>query len=92
MHNKFCIFQENILQKKILWTGSYNFTVRGPNKNQENVLVLDNKKLSNQYAKQFEILKTRSLLINGFQNNSEPIKNVESKSFWDDLKQYIPVW
>lgn len=68
MHNKFCVFKENILCKSILWTGSYNFTRRATLSNQENIVILDNEKLCDRFSKQFEIIKDRSLLISGEPN------------------------
>ncbi len=64
MHNKFVIFKENIKHHSILWTGSFNFTVRAHERNQENVVVLDNAHIIEKYVKQFEILKNRSQLVN----------------------------
>lgn len=65
MHNKFIIFKENIMEKSIVWTGSYNLTNRASNANQENIIILDNKDIIDRYKEQFKILKTRSLLISG---------------------------
>ena len=59
MHNKFVIFGENIGGKQILWTGSFNFTKSAQLKNQENVIVLDEKYLIEKYEKQFEVIKKR---------------------------------
>ncbi len=66
MHNKFCIFEDNIYGKSILWTGSYNFTNRADNANQENVIILDNQKIIDRYLNQFEVLKNRSSLLNKY--------------------------
>ncbi len=65
MHNKFIIFESNILDKSILWTGSYNLTNRASDSNQENIIILDDKQILDRYEKQFKILKSRSLMISG---------------------------
>ncbi len=65
MHNKFILFAESIEQKALLWTGSYNFTKRASEKNEENALILDNKALIATYEKYYEGLKKRSLQISG---------------------------
>lgn len=65
MHDKFCVFESNIEGRSMVWTGSFNFTVRAHERNQENVVVLDNKRIVEKFIKQFKLLKERSLLING---------------------------
>ena len=65
MHNKFALFEDNIGHHSLIWTGSFNFTVRADERNQENVVILDNKRIIEKFANQFEVLKKRSLLING---------------------------
>jgi phosphatidylserine/phosphatidylglycerophosphate/cardiolipin synthase-like enzyme len=60
MHHKFIIFGKNILDKSLLWTGSFNFTKSAHRHNQENVLVLEDAKLLKKYEAQFELLKARS--------------------------------
>ncbi|MDR3550096.1 MAG: phospholipase D-like domain-containing protein [Candidatus Babeliales bacterium] len=60
MHHKFIIFEKNIGDKRILWTGSFNFTRSAHRHNQENVLLLDDAAIIKKYADQFEILKSRS--------------------------------
>jgi phosphatidylserine/phosphatidylglycerophosphate/cardiolipin synthase-like enzyme len=91
MHNKFCVFEDNILHKAIVWTGSYNFTVRATTRNQENVIVLDNRKIVDQYLEHFEILKTRCLLINGMQGRSEVSEkpSIPLKPLWRELKKIL---
>jgi phosphatidylserine/phosphatidylglycerophosphate/cardiolipin synthase-like enzyme len=65
LHHKFCIFEDTVDHKALLWTGSYNFTQRATLRNQENVVVLDNVNMIEQFKQQFEKLKARSLLISG---------------------------
>ncbi len=97
MHNKFCVFEDNIMNKTIVWTGSYNFTVRATTRNQENVLIIDNKRIAEQYLKQFEVLKTRSLLISGPQGayRSETVnRGLDTKglqSLWRELRRWLPI-
>ncbi len=49
MHNKFCVFDE-----KIVWVGSMNFTLNGNYKNNNNVLVMQDKELSKVYTKKID--------------------------------------
>jgi phosphatidylserine/phosphatidylglycerophosphate/cardiolipin synthase-like enzyme len=65
MHNKVALFDDSIDHKSIVWTGSYNFTVRASDRNQENVVILDNPAIFRRFGEQFELLKTRSLQISG---------------------------
>ncbi len=65
MHNKFCVFEDNITHKSLVWTGSYNFTNRASNKNQENVVILDRQEVVNSFNNYFARLKTYSLQISG---------------------------
>ena len=55
----FIVFKKNLLGRSILWTGSFNFTHSARLRNQENVLILDNKALIDRYLEQFGVLKTR---------------------------------
>ena len=70
MHNKFCVFEDNIDHKSLVWTGSYNFTNRASSKNQENIVILDNQELVNSFNNYFERLKTYALQISGSQERS----------------------
>jgi phosphatidylserine/phosphatidylglycerophosphate/cardiolipin synthase-like enzyme len=64
MHNKFIIFEHSIVDEPLLWTGSFNFTRSAAYKNQENVLVLQDRELVNEYRNHFSILKSRCKYIN----------------------------
>lgn len=64
MHNKFVIFK-NILGRPIVWTGSYNFTNRANDSNQENVIILEDKSIVESFCEQFTKIKKRSVLISG---------------------------
>lgn len=59
MHNKFIIFGKNITGKSIIWTGSFNWTKSAHRRNQENVIIFEDKHVIDKYAQQFEVLKTR---------------------------------
>lgn len=59
MHNKFIIFGKNIAGKSLVWTGSFNWTKAAHRRNQENVIILDDKQCIDKYAHQFETLKAR---------------------------------
>jgi cardiolipin hydrolase len=56
MHNKFFIFEKNLRDEPLLWTGSVNATVSGTTKNRENVLVTNNVQVIQQYTAEFEAL------------------------------------
>jgi mitochondrial cardiolipin hydrolase len=51
MHNKFALIDGT------LWTGSFNWTQSASQRNQENVILTDEKDMYNKYEKQFEKLK-----------------------------------
>jgi phosphatidylserine/phosphatidylglycerophosphate/cardiolipin synthase-like enzyme len=51
MHHKF-----GIIDSRIIFTGSFNWTYTASNHNQENMLVTTNHDIVNQYAEQFKIL------------------------------------
>lgn len=59
MHNKFAIFGKNKENKRIVWTGSFNFTRAATLYNQENVVILNNTCAIESYQKHFDTLKTR---------------------------------
>lgn len=60
MHNKFVLFEKNILDKSLVCTGSFNFTRSAHRNNQENIVILDDNILVNKYGKRFEQLKESS--------------------------------
>lgn len=62
MHNKYIIFEKNIDNKSLIWTGSFNFTKNAQAKNKENVLILEDKHIIDQYKQDFETLKKHSKL------------------------------
>lgn len=89
MHNKFCIFEDSIGHRPLIWTGSYNFTKRANERNQENVVILDNSSIIERYRNQFEILKTRSLQISGKVQNRNRMAVSSEPSFFDRLKSLM---
>jgi len=60
MHDKFAIFQNNLYNKQIVVTGSYNYTKNATYNNQENIVILYNKDIIEKFIKQFDIIKERS--------------------------------
>jgi len=63
MHNKFCIFDD-----KIISTGSFNPTVNGNTKNNNNLVIINSKILAENYEEEFQ-----SFMNNNF-GNDEKIK------------------
>lgn len=57
LHHKFVIFEKNNNDKSLVWTGSFNFTKSANVRNQENVVVMDDPTLVQQFKNQFERLK-----------------------------------
>lgn len=51
MHNKFCVFD-----RTIVWTGSFNPTVRGDSRNDNNVIVISSPALARSFSDEFEEL------------------------------------
>ena len=56
MHHKFFIFGRNIGNKPLLWTGSANGSRAGTTRNQENVIITNNKRLIDKFRERFGIL------------------------------------
>jgi phosphatidylserine/phosphatidylglycerophosphate/cardiolipin synthase-like enzyme len=88
MHNKFCLFEDTIQHKSLLWTGSFNFTNRASTRNRENVIILDSQKLWDHYQKQFAILKMRSIQISGKIQKAQQ-ENRISESTWLEKLQML---
>ncbi len=57
MHHKFVIFGSNQDDCSLLWTGSCNFTRSASVRNRENVIVLDDTGVIEQFEQEFERLK-----------------------------------
>ncbi len=82
MHNKFMI-----IDSKEVVTGSANWSVSGGQRNQENVVILDSKKVVNRYESQFKLLKQRCLSYKKYSSapqgsfkNSQPTQKRSKES------------
>lgn len=65
MHHKFFIFGKNSkMQTGLLWTGSYNCTASASRLHQENVIILDDQSVINEYQQCFQLLLTRVQQLN----------------------------
>lgn len=51
MHNKFLV-----VDSRVVWTGSFNWTVAANRKNQENAVIIDERDVCDKYSKQFNVL------------------------------------
>jgi len=60
MHHKIALCEKNINAKPLVITGSFNYTLSANINNQENILVLDDPEIIEQYKNQFYHLKKRS--------------------------------
>lgn len=60
MHHKFIIFNKNINNLSLVWTGSYNFTKSARYHNQENVVILNRSGATRKFKNQFERMRTKS--------------------------------
>lgn len=56
MHHKFCIFKDNINNKRLILNGSFNFTYAANSDNYENITIRDNEVLVARFKKQFKLL------------------------------------
>lgn len=65
MHNKFIIFGNNIFNKSLLWTGSFNFTYSAHAWNQENVVIFDDASMIKKFINRFDYLKKEHCYIYG---------------------------
>ena len=63
MHHKFFIFERNILNKKLLWLGSYNPTPNGNTRSWDDVTILDDADIIKLYQQRFKEVKSRSKTI-----------------------------
>lgn len=63
MHNKFFVFDNTIGGKAVLFTGSANATMGGTTRNEENVWIIENKKIIDQYKNKFDTLKKKIALM-----------------------------
>lgn len=56
MHNKYMIFERNLLNTSVIVSGSYNFTYAAHRHNKENMMVSNHKKITDAFKKAFEEL------------------------------------
>lgn len=63
MHNKIFVFMDNFGHRPIIWTGSANATRSGTLKNQENVLIINDRELVQKYIKKFESLWHQTTVV-----------------------------
>jgi phosphatidylserine/phosphatidylglycerophosphate/cardiolipin synthase-like enzyme len=63
MHHKFILFKKAFDGRPLLLTGSFNYTRSAAEKNQENILILDDTDLIQAYKNQFELLIKRCHLL-----------------------------
>jgi phosphatidylserine/phosphatidylglycerophosphate/cardiolipin synthase-like enzyme len=57
LHHKFFIFGRNVHGAKLVWTGSYNPTVKAHTSNYENVLIEEDSRVVTRFEHEFERLK-----------------------------------
>lgn len=62
MHHKFAIFLQNVDDRSLVWTGSFNFTKSARLSNQENAVVLSSSRIVKRYIKKFEQLKKHAIV------------------------------
>ncbi len=63
MHNKFFVFENTLNGKSIVFTGSANATMGGTTRNEENVWIVENQKIIDQYKIKFDTLKKKISLM-----------------------------
>lgn len=78
MHHKFMI-----VDHKLVWTGSFNWTVSANRKNQENVLIISNKHTCADYENHF------NKMLNERSKRFTPNKNPEPSSLKEQVLQLI---
>lgn len=74
MHHKFCI-----IDNEILITGSMNPTENGVYKNNNNLIILKSKEISQNYLKEFDLLKNHKFGYNKNQFEKYEILNLNSE-------------
>ncbi len=62
-HHKFFVFKRNVLDKPLVWTGSYNVTGHSNENSWENVVVLDDTEVIDDYMQEFAIINSASKVI-----------------------------
>lgn len=60
MHEKFVIFDDNLLNKSLVWNGSYNPTSHSNTHSWDSVNIMDHPQTIKQYQQRFEEIKIKS--------------------------------
>jgi len=76
MHNKIALFEKNINNKALVWTGSFNFTQRAQAKNIENVVISDDKELVKDYQQTFDKFYNKSVDFGTIKDKPKPTKTI----------------
>lgn len=76
-HHKFIIFKSNVLNKSLVWIGSYNLTNFANTKSWDDVTILDEPYSVECYKKNFELIKNNSRRVEGI------FKNLKQRYAWD---------
>ena len=88
MHNKFAVIDGGMV-----WTGSFNWTVSANSRNQENVIITDDKNVCKKYEKQFDLLVQRSqALAEGDVASKENSFLPKETSFWSNPLLNVQKW
>lgn len=75
MHHKFIIFGYNNLYKKsLVWTGSYNCTHSASSLHEENVILIDNAEVINQYKQCFNMMLARFDITKAYLEEQEELE------------------
>lgn len=80
MHNKFCVIDD-----AILFSGSYNWTLKAERLNFENVIYSEEKILVQQYQDYFDLLKFESQQV--FEVNKISFSNYEEDAFLEKNRE-----
>jgi phosphatidylserine/phosphatidylglycerophosphate/cardiolipin synthase-like enzyme len=89
MHNKFFVFDNTLSGRTIVFTGSANATIGGTTRNEENVWIVENKKITDQYKKKFDTLKVKISAMPKIQE--ERLTQRVYQSFMKELKSVIQI-
>lgn len=87
MHNKFFIFEKNVNDKSILWTGSFNLTYNAQLKNKENVLIIEDEFLISQYLDEYEMIKKQTKSLTKI-HNKKKLKSQATKTAMPLLEKF----
>lgn len=74
MHNKFALIDEKV------WTGSFNWTISANQKNEENVIIVDDPKAYKKYFERFTVLTKRCERVSGSNTSMESPGSSQQKT------------